>query len=92
MNSELIQRMQTQFDAVVRSIPATGVEFWFARDLREPMGYARWENFTVAIERAIVSCRTTGYDPDDHFRGVTKMVPLGSGKSKTSCSPAMPVI
>ena len=82
MNSELIHRMQSQFDAFGKSVPENGVEFWFARDLQEPMGYARWENFTVAIKRAIISCQTTGYDPDDHFRDVTKMVPLGSGAQR----------
>lgn len=28
------------------------------------------------------SCKTTGYDPIDHFRGVTKMVKLGSGAQR----------
>jgi hypothetical protein len=55
-------------------VPENGIEFWFARDLQEPLGYARWENFIVAISRAIASCKTTGYNPDNHFRGVTKMV------------------
>jgi DNA-damage-inducible protein D len=46
------------------------------------LGYARWESFITAIQRAIESCRTTGYDPDDHFRGVTKMVIIGSGAER----------
>jgi DNA-damage-inducible protein D len=46
------------------------------------LGYARWENFITAIQRAIESCRTTGYDPDHHFRGVTKMVSIGSGADR----------
>ncbi len=83
MNKELIVQMQNQFDALVRSHPdAAGVEFWFARDLQEPLGYARWENFITAIQRAIESCRTTGVDADNHFRGVTKMVELGSGAKR----------
>ncbi len=32
--------------------------------------------------RAIESCEITGYDPDNHFRGVTKMVKLGSGMER----------
>jgi DNA-damage-inducible protein D len=82
MNKELMQELQTRFDAILRSVPEESVEFWFARDLMEPMGYARWENFTVAIQRAIESCQTTGYNPNDHFRGVTKMVPIGSGADR----------
>lgn len=83
MNKELILQMQSQFDALAHTHPeATDVEFWFARELQEPLGYARWENFLTAIQRAIESCKTTGYDPDHHFRGVTKMVPLGSGAER----------
>lgn len=75
--------MQNQFDQLARPhLEEPQVEFWFARDLQEPLGYARWENFLTAIQRAIESCRTTGYDPDNHFRGVTKMVPLGSGAER----------
>ena len=83
MNKELIVQMQSQFDALAQSHPeATEVEFWFARDLQEPLGYARWENFLTPIQRAIESCRTTGYEAEHHFRGVTKMVELGSGAKR----------
>ncbi|MCF6338648.1 MAG: DNA damage-inducible protein D, partial [Gammaproteobacteria bacterium] len=44
-----------------------------------PLGYSRWENFLTAIQRAIESCKTTGYDESDHFRGVTKMIDIGKG-------------
>ena len=41
MNKELIVQMQSQFDALAQSHPeATEVEFWFARDLQEPLGYS----------------------------------------------------
>lgn len=32
----------------------------------------------MALHRAITSCESTGYSPDDHFRGVTKLVEIGS--------------
>ncbi len=82
MKSETIQILQSQFDALSQRIPGEDVEFWFARDLMEPLGYARWENFQAAIKRAIESCETTGYEPANHFRGVTKMVKLGSGAER----------
>lgn len=82
MNKKMIQKLQNQFDALAQNMPERDVEFWFARDLQEPLGYARWENFLTAIKRAISSCETTGYTPDDHFRGVTKMVSLGSGAER----------
>lgn len=83
MNKDLIIKMQSQFDQLAQIHPEeSGLEFWFARDLQEPLGYARWENFLTAIQRAIESCRTTGYEPEHHFRDVTKMVPLGSGAER----------
>ena len=79
MKSETVQKLQSRFDVLSQTIPDEGIEFWFARDLMEPLGYARWENFLTAIKRAIESCETTGYKADDHFRGVTKMIEIGKG-------------
>lgn len=79
MASHFIQSMQNQLDALVQSTPEDSVEFWYARDLQVPLGYARWENFMTAIGRAMESCVSTGYQVDDHFRGVTKMIEIGKG-------------
>jgi len=79
MESKAIHLMKSHFDALSQTIPEESVEFWFARDLMEPLGYARWENFQTAIKRAIESCETTGYTAEDHFRGVTKMIEIGKG-------------
>ena len=80
MNKDLIIRMQGQFDQLAQTHPEERhLEFWFARDLQEPLGYARWENFLSAIQRAIESCKTTGYKPEHHFRGVTKLITHGKG-------------
>lgn len=83
MDPKHIVILRTQFDLLAQTHPQEAeLEFWFARDLQEPLGQARWENFMTAIQRAIESCKTTGYDPKHHFRGVTKMVPLGSGAER----------
>lgn len=82
MNLQHLQNMQRQFDDMAHHVPDENIEFWFARELQNPLGYARWENFSNAIERAIDSCQTAGYEPSDHFRGVTKMVSLGSGSQR----------
>ena len=79
MESKAIQLMKSQFDALSHASHYEGIEFWFARDMMEPLGYARWENFQTAIKRAIESSETTGYAAEDHFRGVTKMIEIGKG-------------
>lgn len=72
--------MQSDFDSLAQTLPDDdSIEFWFARDLQKPLGYARWENFMTAIQRAIDSCETTGYKSEHHFRGVTKLITHGKG-------------
>jgi len=46
------------------------------------MKQTRPTNFITAINRAVESFKATGYDPNNHFRGVTKMVKLGSGAER----------
>ncbi|MCP5509991.1 MAG: DNA damage-inducible protein D [Chlamydiales bacterium] len=82
MQGEGVKKLQSHFDALAQNVPGEEIEFWFARDLQKSLGYTRWENFTTAIQRAIESCQTTGYEPNDHFRGITKMVSLGSGAER----------
>jgi len=82
MNREVIKKLSLQFDKLSQQLPDKEIEFWFARDLMDPLEYVRWENFQTVIKRAIESCVTTGYQPEDHFRDVTKMVKLGSGAKR----------
>jgi DNA-damage-inducible protein D len=79
MTDAIVPQLTARFDELSHRLPDENIEFWFARDLMEPLGYARWENFTTAIHRAIESCKSTGYNQDDHFRGVTKMIEVGKG-------------
>ena len=58
------------------------VEVWFARELQSVLGYARWENFQVAIGRAAESCQSQGISVNDHFREVTKMITLAKGAKR----------
>lgn len=82
MTESTIPQLTAHFDEICQHDSEAGIEFWFARDLMEPLGYARWENFTTAIRRAIESCQSTGYEVNDHFRGITKMVQVGSGAER----------
>jgi DNA-damage-inducible protein D len=63
---------QSPFDAIRRTRP-DGAEYWTARDLMPPMGYARWENFLVPINRARKTAANTGMDVTSNFRGSQKI-------------------
>lgn len=77
-----LQSLQQDLEAATQRADSGGIEFWFARDLLAPLGYARWENFQTAIKRAMGSCEAGGDGVTDHFRVVTKMVRLGSGANR----------
>jgi DNA-damage-inducible protein D len=82
MDKLSIQQHKSAFDTIIQFLKNESgekVEVWFARDLQTVLGYARWENFTVAIQRAVESCKTQGINIDYHFREVTKMIEIGKG-------------
>ena len=85
MDRNSIIRYKGSLDSIAQYIEGEKgeqVEVWFARELMTVLGYARWENFQSAIARAIESCKSQKINADDHFREVTKMVPLGSGSER----------
>ena len=86
MDKSSILQYKKTFDGIVRHIDGDDsseqIEVWFARELQLILGYSRWENFQVAIRRAIESCISQGVRVEDHFREVTKMVDLGSGAKR----------
>ena len=85
MDIQKIQEYKSAFDLIAKDIKddeGNSIEVWYARELQQVLGYARWENFVVAIGRALESCKTLGINVDDHFREVTKMVQLGSGSQR----------
>ena len=75
LDCNVIKKRSTLFDEFAHE--EDGVEFWYARDLMEPLGYARWENFDEAVKRAMVSCENNETPVDSQFREVTKMVKSG---------------
>ena len=86
MDKKMIMQYKASFDSIVQYIESDDakeqIEVWFARELQSILGYARWENFLVAIHRAMDSCKSQNISVDDHFREVTKMVGLGSGAKR----------
>lgn len=85
MDIQKIEQYKTSFDANVKAVAddeGNAIEFWYARELQQVLGYARWENFVVAIGRAMESCKTLGDSVDEHFREVTKMILLAKGAQR----------
>ena len=85
MDIQIIQQYKSAFDLIAKDIKddeGNSIEVWYARELQQVLGYSRWENFVVAIGRALESCKTLGINVDDHFREVTKMIALAKGAQR----------
>jgi DNA-damage-inducible protein D len=85
MDIQKVNHYKSIFDSIAHEIKddeGNSMDVWYARELQQVLGYARWENFIVAIGRAIESCKSLKINIDDHFREVTKMVGLGSGSHR----------
>lgn len=80
MEKETIIRLNKSFEE--SAYEQEGVEYWFARELQELLGYSDWRNFVNAVDKAKESCKTTGEADLDHFVDITKMVKIGSGAER----------
>ena len=80
MDKSIVTKLQRTFEESAQK--AEGIEFWFARDLQNLLGYDKWENFLNAVEKAKITCKNSKFNINDHFPDVRKMVKIGSGAER----------
>ncbi|HDP94662.1 MAG TPA: DNA damage-inducible protein D [Candidatus Aminicenantes bacterium] len=83
MDKNTIMRLTNSFNAIVQQIPETDVEFWYARDIQETLGYTEWRNFLKVVEKAKEAAENSGALVQNHFVDVNKMVKIGSGAERS---------
>ena len=66
----------------IKRISHNGIEYWSARDLAPLLGYDRWENFELAIQRAITMCASTKLKLSEHFSVTSKAISMGKGAKR----------
>ena len=66
----------------IKQINEDGQEYWPARELQKALDYKSWDKVLNVINKAIESCRNSGYKASDHFSQMDKMVDLGSGAKR----------
>lgn len=74
----MMNQQSPNFDSI-RQVNPYGQEYWSARSLAPLLGYSRWQNFDIAIKRAMTSCEESGNIVQDHFTEVSKPITGGKG-------------
>ena len=74
--SDTIKVLKEKFDVIINI--EEDVEFWYARALQKILGYTEWRNFEDVINKAMIACKTSGFQAIDHFVKTNKMVGIGS--------------
>ncbi len=77
MKTEIVKSLTETFEDYSHTTE-DGVEFWFARDLQNLLGYNEWRNFENVVVKAKTACKNSQNSISYHFVDVNKMVGIGS--------------
>jgi len=80
MEKQIITKLTKNFEDYAHQ--EKGVEFWFARDLQQLLGYVEWRKFLGVIEKAQEACKNSGQEIQDHFVGAAKTIDMPKGATK----------
>ena len=81
MKKEIIRNLAHNFEDYSKTTDS-GIEFWFARDLQQLLGYSEWRNFQKVIIKSKITCEATDNLINDHFVGTNKTIQMPKGASK----------
>lgn len=81
-SADMIQQTMGALDRARRTTQ-DGIEYWLAREIQPILGYAKWQDFQHAIERAKAAYAQGGNGPSDHFMDIHKQIRVGKGASGT---------
>jgi very-short-patch-repair endonuclease len=66
----------------IKQISPNGIEYWSARVLVPLLGYDKWQNFDVVIQRAMTICTLTNLEFSEHFCVTSKVISAGFGAKR----------
>ncbi|RLA83235.1 MAG: DNA damage-inducible protein D [Epsilonproteobacteria bacterium] len=81
MTLNIIQTHTTNFEEASNNTK-DGIEFWYARDLQQLLGYSKWDNFKNVINKAKISCEVSKHKVVEHFPDVGKTIQMPNGATK----------
>jgi len=82
MEKQIIKSLTKNFESYANKTE-NGIEFWFARDLQNLLGYTDWRNFLKVISKAKTACEISGNKVNDHFVDANKTIKMPKTAEKT---------
>lgn len=74
--NELENINETIFESI-RHVDDEGIEYWYARELQQILGYKEWRYFSAVIEKAQIACSQSNNNINYNFGVDTKIVKTG---------------
>lgn len=78
MPNNLVNTTEKDFESI-KHIDENGVEFWYARELMQVLGYSSWDKFKNIIKKAMIACENSQVSVEQCFSqmGKTSKMPNG---------------
>lgn len=80
MDKHTLEDLLEQFNSIMQT--KNEIEFWYARELQQVLGYTNWNKFSNVLDRAIDACKTSGIEVSDHFYQVVKMIKIANNATR----------
>lgn len=77
-----VEKYSEELFEKIKHINEFNQEFWYARELQEALEYSQWRRFREVISKAMEACVSSGYEIEDHFANVGKMIKLAKGAER----------
>lgn len=77
MEDSLTKITEENFESI-KHTDENGVEFWYARELMQVLGYTKWGNFKKVIGKAKETCKGSNINEREHFADVGRVLTVGN--------------
>jgi len=81
MESDIINILVNDFESASNKTEEN-IEFWYARDLQQLLGYSKWDNFKNVIIKAKTACKISEQSITNHFADVGKTIQMPKNATK----------
>lgn len=82
MEKQIVKELTENFEDCANK-SENEIEFWFARDIQQLLGYSEWRNFLNVVLKAKKACELSGAIVSDHFVDINKTIKMPKNAEKT---------